>query len=244
MNEWSLLLFTLALQAAVGGVVALALVDRLGSGRIGYPELGFFSAVAAAGAIFSLTHLGDMFGAYRALLHVSSSWLSREAWLVGAFVGLTALCAFLTWREKMPSFLLPLAALAGVLLVFASARVYAGTAMEKWTSVCPYADFFATALLVGPFLVGCWRRGDSSDLRILRTLFSLGAILFILNAGFFGGAGREPVAAARFVLTALGLVAGFRVLFADAPLRGMAVAGALFLIILGEGLGRYMFFLV
>jgi anaerobic dimethyl sulfoxide reductase subunit C (anchor subunit) len=242
MNEWSLLLFTLALQIAVGGMVALALVDLLGSGRVGYPELGFFSAIAIAGSAFSLTHLGDMFGAYRALLHVSTSWLSRETLLAVIFVILTLLSAFLAWRGRPKAFLPPLAALAGILFVFASARVYAETALDKWTSICPYADFFAATLLIGPLLAGCRRRGDASDLRILRVLFSLGAILFVLNVGFFGGL-REPIAATRLILTAFGLIAGFRVLFAGASPRAVALAGAL-LLILGEGMGRYMFFLV
>lgn len=243
MNEWSLLLFTLALQIAVGGVAALALIGRLGSGRVGYCELGFFCLIAMAGSVFSLTHLGDMFGAYRALLHVTTSWLSREAWLTGAFVGLTALCVFLTWRGKMKPFLLPLAAALGILLLLVSARVYAGSVMEKWTSVCPYADFFAASLLIGPFLVGCWRRDNPSDLRILRLLFGLGVVLFVLNVGFFGGGLREPIAAVRLVLTALGFIAGFRVLFSGVSLKGTAAAGALLLIV-GEGIGRYMFFMV
>ncbi|SBW00658.1 putative DMSO reductase anchor subunit [uncultured delta proteobacterium] len=241
MNEWSLLIFTLALQVAVGGVVALALVDRLGSGRAGSRELGLFAVIAVAGSVFSLTHLGDMAGAYRALLHVSSSWLSREALLVVAFASLTVLAALFARKGNMTAILLPLAAIAGILLVFVSARVYAGTVVPKWTSSCPYADFFAAALLTGPFLVGCWRHDDPSDLRILRVLFGLGAVLFILNAGFFGGGVREPIAVARFLLAALGLVAGFRVLFGGASLPGVAAAGVV-LLVLGEGVGRYMFF--
>ncbi|MDR2503267.1 MAG: dimethyl sulfoxide reductase anchor subunit [Deltaproteobacteria bacterium] len=241
MNEWSLIIFTLALQIAAGGVAALALTERLGGGRAGYAALGLFAALGAAGLFFSLTHLGDMTGAYRALTHVSTSWLSREAWLALVFVGLTILCAFWARQGKTTACLLPLAALAGVLFVFASAAVYAESVMEKWTSICPYADFFAATLLTGPLLAACLRRDDGSGLCVLRALFSLGVILFVLNIGFFGSTPQAPLALVRLGLTALGLVAGLGALLAAAPARRAAVAGVV-LLVLGEGAGRYMFF--
>ncbi len=240
MNEWSLLLFTLALQIAAGGVIALALVDRLGSDAVSFAEIACFTGIALLGMAFSLTHLGDMAGAYRALYHPGTSWLSREVWLAGVFAGLALFCSYRARNGSGFGLPLTLAALAGLLLLYASSAVYAASAVAKWNTRCPYAEFFASALLLGPFLAARRRRGNSGDMRIVQTLFSLGVILLLVNAGFFGSAPRDALTAARFGLAGLGIVLAFRVLFTEKG--GTPACLAAVCLILGEGLGRYMFF--
>ena len=77
MNHWPLLLFTLALQISTGGFLALALL-ALRNEKDTAKECVCMAACAIFGTLCSLAHLGDMFGAYRALANVGSSWLSRE----------------------------------------------------------------------------------------------------------------------------------------------------------------------
>jgi DMSO reductase anchor subunit len=242
MYEWSLLLFTLALHIAVGGMVSLALVDRFGSVKAAFAEVVPFCAVAVLGSFFSLSHLGDMPGAYRALFNPGSSWLSKEAWSAAAFIGTTCFCTLQLWRKARYRYLLIIAACFGLFAVFASSAVYADTVMEKWKQTSPFMEFYGTAFLLGPVLVSVLRTNNKRDMYILSLLFACGVILFILNAGTSGGAAGGPLNIARFALAAVGIAAVFFSLGAEGR-KNVAVPAVLFLT-LGEGIGRYIFFMV
>ena len=242
MHEWSLLLFTLSLQIAAGGVLSLAVVQYLGGNKASSREITFFAAVACVGASFSLTHLGDMFGAYRALYNFGSSWLSREAWIAGAFAGTTALCALLAWRGKRWNALLAVAALLGLAAVHASSAVYSGTVMEKWTGAGPSAEFFASAFLVGPFLVALPRLENRRDVALLGSLGAAGLILLMAGSGFLRGNAYPALTAARFLVAGIGVVAAVFVLASSRTGKAIA-AFAVVCLVLGEGLGRYIFFM-
>ncbi|MDR2820476.1 MAG: dimethyl sulfoxide reductase anchor subunit [Desulfovibrio sp.] len=240
MSEWSLLFFTLALQVAAGTFIALALKENLGGTATRCAEIVTATIVALVGVIFSFTHLGDISGAFHALSNVGTSWLSREIWLVIVFILLALICiqrVKQSARVKMP---LVLVALTGVLAVYASAAVYANTVMEQWVTRCPYADFFATTLLLGPILAAglC---AEHKDIQVLRLLFALGVFLFIVNVGFYGSSLQGLIAVARLTLTALGILVGFWTLCGSSIKKMAYVAVAVLL--LGEGMGRYIFFM-
>jgi len=84
-SEWTLAVFT---------VLMPALVAWLGSGLL-RPERApaplVFLGLAGLSLGVSTLHLGRPLHAWRALLNLRSSWLSREATLAGLFVGLAAL---------------------------------------------------------------------------------------------------------------------------------------------------------
>ncbi|MCM2254220.1 MAG: 4Fe-4S binding protein [Vicinamibacteria bacterium] len=88
-SEWTLVLFTVVLPALVAWLGAgLALPDRA-------PEPVAFLGAGGLVMALSTLHLGRPSRAWRAILNWRTSWLSREALLAGAFVGLggTALLA-------------------------------------------------------------------------------------------------------------------------------------------------------
>jgi anaerobic dimethyl sulfoxide reductase subunit C (anchor subunit)/Tat-targeted selenate reductase subunit YnfH len=241
MHEWSLFLFTLSLHIAAGGVISLALVDRFGSKPASFFEMSLFCALALAGSSFSLIHLGDMSGAYRAFFHPDASWLSREAWSIGIFTGIAAICAFQLWRGVQYRTALAGAACCGLLAIFASAAVYASTVMVKWQMMNPYMEFSGASLLLGPSLVAVMRSGNDKDLRVLGMLFSCGVVLFVLNTGISGNFAGGTLNMARLILAGGGIAAVFFAL-ASTDRRGIAMLAAFFLLA-GEGLGRYAFFL-
>ena len=242
MHEWSLLLFTLFVQIAAGGITALALVQTFGSKDASLKEIGFFALIAGIGACFSLTHLGDMFGAYRALYNPASSWLSREAWVTGAFAGAVVLCAFLAWRGKSWSKLLMSTAILGLVAVYASSAVYASTVMEKWRASSPCVEFFASTFLIGPFIVAFSRRTQRRDLFLTGGLSALGLLLLILNLGMYGGTYDSAFAAVRFLAIGIGFVTAIFTMLGPKHAAPVGVFATVCLV-LGEGLGRYLFFM-
>ncbi|MDR2055214.1 MAG: dimethyl sulfoxide reductase anchor subunit [Desulfovibrio sp.] len=241
MHEWSLFLFTLALHISAGGILSLTLVDRFGTSGARLSEASFFCVLAVTGSIFSFAHLGDIPGAYRALFNPGSSWLSREAWLVGIFVCTTALCAFQIWRKAHYRLFLSAAACFGILATFASSSVYAGAVTQKWQSANPVMEFYGAAFLLGPVLVAITRSGNGKDLNILSAVFGCGVILFVLNVGLSGGLHSGALIIARFLLVAIGIVVSHHAL-ASAKSNKLAMLATFFLV-LGEGLGRYVFFM-
>lgn len=242
MHEWSLLLFTLSLQIAAGGFTALAVVQYLGREKAFFKEIALFAAIGAVGACFSLTHLGDMFGAYRALYNLGTSWLSREVWLAGAFAGAAALGAFSAWRGNIRSGLLAAVTLLGLAAVYASSAVYASTIMDKWAAGNPYLEFFASTLLIGPVIVALPRLGSSRDLMLIGAVIALGTILLLLNAGMNGGGNIPSITMPRFLVVSLGIAAAAFTMSAHKSQTLLGVF-AVTCLVLGEGLGRYLFFM-
>jgi DMSO reductase iron-sulfur subunit len=78
-SEWPLLIFSLLASALVGWVLASV-------GRAEPPGLGALLGLAALAAGASTLHLGRKVRAWRALLNIRHSWLSREIALFSTFV--------------------------------------------------------------------------------------------------------------------------------------------------------------
>ena len=110
-GEWTLLLFT---------TVMGALVAWMGAAQLGGPRVQPWAFLGSGALVLALStaHLGRPARAWRALLHLRSSWLSREVAAVSAFLGLGALALFVLPR------LGPLAAALGFLSLFAIDRLY------------------------------------------------------------------------------------------------------------------------
>lgn len=113
-SEWPLLAFTL-LAATLVALVAAAAV-----GRLRLSAAAFLPPAAVSLALASL-HLGKKLRAWRAVLNLRRSWLSREIFSYSAFLGLATL-----WLLAAPA--IPMlglvAALVGFAALFAIDRVY------------------------------------------------------------------------------------------------------------------------
>ncbi len=122
-------------QLAVGASV----VGWLTGARAG-AVLALATAVVALAA--SLLHLGRPWYAFRAILGLRHSWLSREIVAFGGFAGLAALAA-------VDPRAAPAAAIAGVAGVACSVLVYAATRRETWRAEVIALKFAMTAALLG-----------------------------------------------------------------------------------------------
>jgi anaerobic dimethyl sulfoxide reductase subunit C len=160
--EWPLLLFTLLSQAAVGLYLAVVIVRELRArteaGAAGavhetrIPSLVTGGLMAVA-VVLSLMHLGTPSGAYRALLNLGNSWLSREILMSILFGGLWLLAFVLELRGVGGLWLGRLAALAGAVLVWVMARLYMASVIPAWMSAYTLVAFAATTLVLGGLLM-------------------------------------------------------------------------------------------
>lgn len=112
-SEWPLVGFTLITAALVAAFAASAL------GSLTLPPLPFVAAAALAAGLSSL-HLGRKLRAWRAVLNLRRSWLSREIALFSGFVTLATIDLLLA---PGPGFAAT-TALLGLGLLFAVDRVY------------------------------------------------------------------------------------------------------------------------
>lgn len=219
-TEFSLVLFTVLIQMAVGAIVFL-LITRLTR------KEQFFSAEAAhltrqvvyvslllavVGIIASLVHLGHAVRAYRALFHHLSSWMGRESLLLGLFTAALAVYALLLKKGSGPNIGLEfIAAVTGVLGVLSSALVYGVLgSVPSWNNVFSVLFFLLTFILTGASLFGAIivsrlkanpnavKSLAESYLKSLASLLLpvIGAAIVITAGYLFYLGGRGPAAAA------------------------------------------------
>ncbi len=148
-------------QLAVGALAAEAVVGRLLDLP---PEGGWRSVQAVASALVafvalgaSLFHLGRPAYAFRAVIGLRTSWLSREALGFGLFAGAAAAFAAASLpgvRARLPGlpaagWLEAVAVLLGLASVFCSVMVYVVTRRASWAGPITGFRFFATTVLLG-----------------------------------------------------------------------------------------------
>jgi len=124
-------------QLSVGTFILAQLVHAAGGAAIAVAV-----GLIALGA--SLLHLGRPLYAFRAVLGLRRSWLSREIVAFGAFANLAGLEAVHAHPVIGAS-----AAIAGVGGVVCSMMVYAATRRESWSAALVGAKFTLTTALLG-----------------------------------------------------------------------------------------------
>jgi anaerobic dimethyl sulfoxide reductase subunit C len=149
-HEWPLVVFTLAIQLAVGCYLALMLVG--GDRTWNRAPLLAVGALTILGLAASALHLGTPGNAVWTLANMGESWLSREILAGVAFLGLWAV-RFQVHRRARPArwhtALAAMLAVAGLAVIWAMARVYMLPARPAWDSWLTPASFFLTTLLLG-----------------------------------------------------------------------------------------------
>lgn len=142
-KEWPLVGFTLLAALLVGLVVASA------AGALHLPRIPFAVALGASFALSTL-HLGRKARAWRAVLNLRRSWLSREIFLYSLFGGLAAAHLFLPEVEALAT----AAAWVGLAALFAVDRVYdivlRHAARRLHSADVLLSGFFVAALCVEP----------------------------------------------------------------------------------------------
>lgn len=144
-------------QLSVGGFIA-ALVLNAGRADAASPVHAIVSLAFGLLALTASTlHLGRPHLAFRALIGLRHSWLSREVVAFGAFAPLAAAYAGLTWlapdwyatRRELQSTLAVLVAIAGLAGVGSGVMVYHVVRREFWHAGRSGVKFFGTTVLLG-----------------------------------------------------------------------------------------------
>jgi len=156
--HWPLAVMLVLTQLSVGGFCVGMLLDTLLSEVAHAPvrQIHAISSLAfgllALGA--STLHLGRPWLAFRAVLGLKHSWLSREIVAFGLFAGLAMLYAvvLVALPDANPRFARWLGwsvAASGLLGVYCSAMIYAFTGRECWSLPRVSAKFLGTAAVLG-----------------------------------------------------------------------------------------------
>lgn len=167
MEELPMILFTVIAQMAIGAFWALGFVQLLGRlrklpgeaiDRVTDTSLFAVGPLLVLGFFAAFFHLNDPFHAPFTLLHVGSSWLSRELLsgvLFGGFGFVFAACQWNKWLTRtLRDALAVLTALSGLALLAAMSGVYCTVkTIPAWHTPAIPVFFFASALLTGPLAV-------------------------------------------------------------------------------------------
>lgn len=155
-EEWPLMMFTLVSQLAIGSFILLVFVrsilaqkDAQSAQRL--TSLGFLAVgpLMALALIFSLFHLGTPMGAYRSLLNLGTSWLSREILTAGLFFVLWFVTYKAYQKENAGSGLGWITSLVGLLTIFSMASIYSNSIRPAWSNAHTYVAFFAATFVLG-----------------------------------------------------------------------------------------------
>ena len=139
-GEWTLIAFTLLMPALVAWFAGgMARPSRA-------PFALAFLAIGGLAMALSTAHLGKPFRAWRAVLNVRSSWLSREVLFAGSFLVLGL--PYLALPHASPSLGVP-ALVAGVLLCISIDAVYRAIPTERVWRVHDAEAVPTLALLTG-----------------------------------------------------------------------------------------------
>lgn len=167
MEELPMILFTVIAQMAIGAFWALGFVQLLGRlrklpgdaiDRVTDTSLFAVGPLLILGFFAAFFHLNDPFHAPFTLLHVGSSWLSRELLsgvLFGGFGFVFAACQWNKWLSRtIRDVLAVLTALSGLALLISMSGVYCTVrTIPAWHTPAVPVFFFASALLTGPLAV-------------------------------------------------------------------------------------------
>ena len=157
-NQWSLVIFTLLVQSAVGSVWCVQVALFLSDGRVDIlllkSQIIAALCLALAGLAAAMTHLGKPGDSLHAVKNFKSSWLSREVFSVTLFAGFLATMAASAYFH--PAFLkgwvVLFGSLAGGTALYAMTRVYRLRTVPSWDHAGTPLNFLGSALLLGGLL--------------------------------------------------------------------------------------------
>ena len=252
--HWPLVFMLVVTQLCVGAFIALWLLgfDR-GTGDLTIAALASLTlAGISLGA--STLHLGRPIHAWRAMRGLRRSWLSREVLTLSLFAGAAGTFAGMLFFD------LPGRNAAGfrdriwprLAGVTCSARIYIVRARPAWFSGYTVAEFFSTALLLGPaFVLLLDPRVPAVVLYASAAGAARAKLITCRQASFSGSSQSETFElrssslmslAGRLRFPFVGRLAILIVAGILLPVTGHPTSASFAAVLAGELLGRYLFF--
>ncbi|TWU03721.1 Anaerobic dimethyl sulfoxide reductase chain B [Neorhodopirellula pilleata] len=206
-SHWPLAAMLVATQISV----SMILLERVASSVLWIAgeslPLDAVRITAAASLIIALVglniaplHLGQPLRAWRVFLGLRTSWLSREAVILGKYVGALSVAVVLMWLpviasytpdavlDRIPTWItvpgwaakasLGVAVLLGVAGLYSSAMIYIATKRKLWRATRTLPRFFGTGVVVGAVLVAATIRFGGGPTSVI--------MLMILSAALAG----------------------------------------------------------
>ena len=266
-NELVLVLFTLFGQASVGLMAADQVASRktrlAGSNVLPWVLGGMGVALAIA-----FCHLGSPLTAYRAVVNVGTSWLSREVLFAGLFLAMVGICY--RWQRrgvqrKLMRRIRWAAVFIGALCIFSMACVYTNSAVPAWETYYTHIAFYSTAVIFGCALhvALSWREHGNQGLQLVPVVLIACAVvmqlvgvvpyLMVLASGppaaqqslrFLARLWPVLACSQLLALGGLGAMVGFWQTYRQKPLQvaNRWLYGALLAFVLATGTGRALFY--
>lgn len=251
--HWPLVFMLVVTQLCVGAFIALWLLSF--DGPSATLKIAALASLALAGMSLgaSTLHLGRPIHAWRAMRGLRRSWLSREVLALSLFAGAAGMFAGILFFGLPGRLAAGFAtALAGIAGITCSARIYIVRARPAWFSGYTVAEFFSTALFLGPAFIRALNPAITSAI-VFASIAGAAAQLVVQTAKFLWLSRSETF---ELRSSALLLAGRLRALFAlrlailiaagiliPATAVGPPLIRAAFLTaLLGEFLGRYLFF--
>lgn len=160
MHEWALLIFTICMQTAIGGIFMLSLFyNRLSKNGAALTfkamkwSLLAIVTLSIAGLGASFAHLGTPSNAFNTLVNIGSSWMNREILATGLFIAAACITVGLAFvQKKVNPWLLWISSLIGIVDIYCMGALYSQSLINGWSSIHTFTSFYGTALVVGPVL--------------------------------------------------------------------------------------------
>lgn len=266
------LLTQLAVGSYIFFVIIRALNMKLGNNLgISVTKRGMFlvGPVMVVALVCSVFHLGDPFGAYRSILNLGTAWLSREILFSGAFFALWAVSYFLDWKGAWNQIVGWVTSVVGLGAIFSMASIYTASIKPAWTDINTYIAFYGTTILFGAvasmILILLSKEEKTEGLtKVIKSIGLVGLAAIIVQLVYLpvyvsgltanGQAGLQSASlitetyalttVIRWVLSIVGLsLIGF-VFYRNSKIKSQLsfYVTALALVLVGEFLGRYIFY--
>lgn len=262
-NEMPLVVFTVLSQLAIG----LLITSQLAGDATGNNKKRIYTwilGITAISMLVALMHLGDPFGAYRAIVNVGSSWLSRENIFLGAFLFCIAIL-FLKVRQDAAAnvtYLGWFGALLGLGAIISTVNIYYLSSIPAWMSVYTYIAFLSAMLILGNSLLPMFLDfNQNKSSRVIKIIVFCNVLLFVVQLAYFvpylGYLNAEASLSADYIMDHMGMwLFGQSLLLLGILGTGYAakkhistqrsanvwLASGFTLAILGITIGRYLFY--
>lgn len=247
MEELALILFTICVQTAIGIMVFAAIAKQLKKDGIFKTAIVTSAALAVVGLLASFLHLGQPIRAINALAHFATSWLSREIWFTSLFTGLTIIATVLIYLKPVMksaiNALMAVAAVIGLIDVYAMASVYASTSIAAWQHGATYVEFYAATISIGALLFYAL---SAKEVRNMQKIVGIAVVVAIVAQAVVSFSVSQSMGSAMAIKWASILIgAGLLLLSGRKNETGASIVlGATALVFLGQIVGRYIFFTI
>ena len=267
-HEWPLVIFTVFGQCVAGALIVMGLTwlsekDDAIKARI-VRSMFFLWVVMGIGFMASVLHLGSPLRAFNSLNRVGASALSNEIAAGSVFFAVGGFWWLVSVIGKMPPALgkvwLVVSQILGIVFVWAMTRVYQIDTVPTWYTGYTTLAFFLTLFLGGPLLAALllrvakapFKSALTASVSVLALLTTAAVIVLQSNelATIHSSVQRASALLPdygslqvwRLVLVAAGLGCWICPLVRRQEPKTLALFAGIILVVLGELLGRGLFY--